>query len=98
MRSTELEQLIEDLRLESPQCPVTAHDKDSSMVFLFEDETREVFNVEECKLLLGSSGSVKRLFEALDYPEEVCVELHGLVVDREVLDELEGLASTVDEL
>lgn len=99
MRSSEVEQVIEDLRHETPQCAVVPHDKDSSMIVIVEDsEERLIFTVEESKLLLGSRDAVKRLFEALDYPEEAFVELHGLVVEAEIMSELESLASTVDEM
>lgn len=99
MRSIEVEQLITDLREEKPQSAVIVHDKDSSTVVIVEEtEERLVFNVEESRLLFSNRETVKRLFEALDYPEEVFVELHGLEIEPETMAELESLASTVDEM
>ena len=98
MRSPEVEQLITDLRSEKPQSGAVTHE-DSTMVMLIEDtEDRHVFNAEESRLLLSNQGSIKRLFEALDYPEEVIVELHGIDLDADSMSELESLASTVDEM
>lgn len=98
MRPTELDQLIEDLRAECPNTGVVAHTGSKMVVVLEENNQRLSFDQKECELLLSSPDSVERLFEALNYPEDVFVELHDLVLDVEVMSELESFASTVDEM
>jgi hypothetical protein len=98
MRPADVEQLIADLRDEKPHSGVVAQ-TDSRMVILVEEtEARHIFDAGEARLLLSSPESVRKLFEALDYPEEAFVELHGLDIEAETMSELEGLASTVDEM
>lgn len=98
MRPVELEQLITDLQSEKLHTGVAVH-ADSKMVII-DDETdeRHSFSADESKLLLSSPDSIRRLFEALNYPDEVFVELHDLTIDPEAMAELESFASTVDEM
>jgi hypothetical protein len=97
-RPSELDQLIADLEAEKPRSSVAVQ-PDSKMVLVIEEnEARYEFDGREAALLLSSRDAVERIFEALLYPEECFVELHNLEIDREVMDELEGFCSTVDEM
>jgi hypothetical protein len=98
MRPAELDQLIEDLKAEKPHSNVLVQ-ADSKMVIVVEEtDDRHEFGAEECRLLLSNPKTVERLFEALEYPDEALAELHGLVIDPEVMAELESLVATVDEM
>lgn len=98
MRSQELQQLVEDLKVENPHSGV-ATQPDSRMVILIEEtDDRHELDAEASRLLLSSPESVERLFEALDYPEESFFELHNLEIDSEVMSALESFATTVDEM
>jgi|SRR5208283_4062696 len=98
MRSVEIEQLIEDLQAEKLHTSVQVQPQSKMVVVVEDTNTRHVFEAEECRLLLSSRNAVERIFEALDYPEEVFIELHGLVIEPDILAELEAYASTVDEM
>lgn len=98
MRSPELEQLITELRGENPVSHVVTN-PDSKMVIIIEETNdRHEFKAEESRLLLSSADTVRRLFDALDYPEEAFVEFYGIEVDPDVMSELEDFASSVDEM
>lgn len=98
MRPVELDQLITDLQAEKPHSSVQVQPR-SKMVAVVEDTgDRHVFEAKDCQLLLSSPRAVERFFEALDYPEDVFIELHDLVIDPEIMSELESFASTVDEM
>lgn len=98
MRSPELEQLITELRGENPVSHVVTN-PDSKMVIIIEETSdRHEFKAEESRLLLSSADTVRRLFDALDYPEEAFVEFYGIEVDPDVMSELEDFASSVDEM
>lgn len=98
MRPAEVEQLIEDLRRERPRSTVVSQPESELVIHIEDTGEKLTFNEDESKLLLANSGTVSRLYEALDYPSETCIELHEMVVDSEVMAELEGYASTVDEM
>jgi hypothetical protein len=99
MRPAEVEQLIEDLKDEKPHSSVVTQGDGKMVIYLPQVLEALSFNDEECQLLLASRQTVERLFEALDYPEESCVELYGSVaVDTDVMSALEDHASTVDEM
>lgn len=98
MRPADVEQLITDLRAEKPHTGVVAQADSKMVVVVEENEARHVFNAEESKLLLSTQESIQRLFEALDYPLEVFVELHGIEIEPDSMSELEKFASTVDEM
>lgn len=73
----------------------------SKMVAVVEDglaKGRHVFSAQECQLLLRDEATVKRFFDALDYPDNIFIEVCDLVLEPEVMTELEAYASTVDEL
>jgi hypothetical protein len=98
MRPLEVEQLITDLRSQNGKSHVVAG-PDGSLV-LIQEATNEkiVFNGEEAILLLADTSAVEKLFEALDYPDEMAVELHELVIDDDVLKALEEFTTSVDEM
>ncbi len=98
MRSVEIEQLIEDLQAEKPHSAVQVQPQSKMVVVIEDTNARHVFEAEECRLLLSSRSTVERIFEALDYPDDVFIELHDLVIDPEIMAELESYASTVDEM
>lgn len=98
MRPLEVEQLITDLKAERRRSHVTTTNESKMVVNLEETEERHVFTSAECRLLLADTATVERLFEALNFPEEAFIELHEISVDPDVMAELEGYASTVDEM
>ncbi len=100
-RPEDVEGLIGELREEfqNSHVPSTvAAQEDAKMVIITEDEDRFEFSGEECKLLLNSTASITRMAEALDDPDESCVELHGLTVDDDVRNRMELTFTTVDEM
>lgn len=97
-RPAELEQLLEDLRTERPVSNVAVQPESKMVIVVDETEARYEFDGDEAKLLLSSTESVGRLFEAINYPEETFFELHALTVDPDVMTELESFAATVDEM
>jgi hypothetical protein len=100
MRTPELDQLITELGAEKQPDTVMVQPQSKMVVIAEADDTEErhVFNARECQLLLSSADTVGRLFEALDYPDEAFVELYGLIIEREVMEELEKFSSSIDEL
>lgn len=68
------------------------------VIVLEENGDRIEFKADECRLLLSSPDTVRRLFDALDYPEEVFVEFYGVEIEPEVMSELEDFASSVDDM
>jgi len=98
MRSPELEQLITELRAENPVSHVVTNADSKVVVIIEETNERLEFKADECRLILSSADTVRRLFDALDYPEETFVEFYGIEVDPDVMSELEDFASSVDEM
>jgi hypothetical protein len=94
----ELKQLLEDLRAEDPPSDIIAPDGTFMVIVLEPPDKRVELDAESARLVLASSDTVERLFEALDYPEDCFIELHGFTVDASVMSYLERYCSTVDEL
>ena len=97
MRPINVEQLIEDLRTENGHSRVGCTYRSKMRLTIKGSEPMD-FDADESKLLLRSVDAVEQLFEAIDYPDHVAVELHGLDVEDDVLTKLEELSETVDEL
>lgn len=100
MRSTEVEQLISDLKEENPKSRIVSTPESQMAVIISDVRDRLIFTAEESHLLLANRSTVERLFEALDYPlpDDVFIELHGLTADSEIVTTLEEFAATVDEM
>lgn len=98
MRSPELEQLITELRGENPVSHVVTNPESKMVVIVEESNERHEFKADECRLVLSSADTVRRLFDALDYPEEAFVEFYGIEVEPDVMSELEDFASSVDDM
>jgi hypothetical protein len=98
-RTNELQQLLEDLKVEKPESH-TVVQPDSKMLVVNDDleDGTYTFTGEEAKLLLANRDTVDRLFESIGYPEEVFVEIHNITIDEEIMSALEQHASTVDEM
>lgn len=98
MRSSELEQVITELRGENPVSHVVTNPDSKMVIVIEENDDRHEFKADECRLLLSSADTVRRLFDALDYPEEAFVEFYGIEIEPEVMSELEDFASSVDDM
>lgn len=61
-------------------------------------KTRFEIDARGCERLLQSRSTVSALIEALNSPEDLHVELHALDLQDDVLETLERLCMTVDEV
>jgi hypothetical protein len=96
--STALHQLLDDLRELVPDTSVVTIADSHVDIFLDASEDPIHINREDAELLLHSRKTVEALFEALDEPADAAIELHHISIEDAVLEILEKLFATVDEV
>lgn len=94
----DLKTLIEDLKDTIGDSSVFV-DKSSRAVICTPASKKETFvlNANECKILLHSAKTVKKLVNIIEKPEEYTVTLHDVEVEDEVIEALERSFKAVDE-
>jgi hypothetical protein len=99
-RPVELNELLEELRAGQPPAPGPAVTGGKLIIAVVIGDTKDRYELsgEEAQMLLADPKNVERLFEALDYPEDAVVQIHGLQVSDEAMAELEKWAWEVDEM
>jgi len=90
--------LLEELKETVTDSSVQAIPDSQAIIYLdVEDETL-IIDSAECLLLLDSPATVEQFFVALNEPKNAAIELYGLSLDERVIDTLEQVFATVDEV